>query len=343
MLMTNERKYQKGFTLIELLVVIAIIAILIALLLPAVQSAREAARRSTCKNNLKQIGLALHNYHETHGVFPPGSIVTLTNGGSGNTVRWRDWMEAGSMSPVSYHGTSWMLQILPFVDQANVYNQWNFNTNVMGNRAVAETDIPIFYCPTRRSKVRKVDQKLQLDETPGSTTITNPFQKGGNDYGGCKGSGNGFGDGFSGTGHESLGVGASSEWMGTFSGGHLGIFYPNSDTQIRDVKDGTTNTLMTGEMQRLRGNDASLSLDGWAAGGVANIFDTDTAGSSSENGSGNNRGINGGQYEAPGSDHVGGAHFGMADGSVRFISENIDNTTFNRIGTADGNKVAGEF
>ncbi|WP_417392239.1 DUF1559 domain-containing protein [Gimesia sp.] len=340
----NTSHLQKaGFTLIELLVVIAIIAILIALLLPAVQSAREAARRSTCKNNLKQIGLGLHNYHETHGVFPPGSIATLTNGGSGNTIRWREWMEAGNTSGVGTHGTSWMLQLLPFVDQANTYNKWNFNTNVMGNRAVAEVDIPIFYCPSRRSKVRKVDAKLQLDESPGSTAIDNAFVKGGTDYGGCKGAGNGFGDGFSSTGHESLGVGASSEWMGTLSGGHLGIFYPNGDTQMRDIKDGTTNTLMTGEMQRLRGNDASLSLDSWSAGGVANIFDTDTAGSSSENGSGDNRGINGGQYEGPGSDHEGGAHFGLADGSVRFISENIDNRTFNRIGTADGEKIPGEF
>ena len=338
----TSHRQKAGFTLIELLVVIAIIAILIALLLPAVQSAREAARRSTCKNNLKQIGLGLHNYHETHGVFPPGSIATLTNGGSGNTIRWREWMEAGNTSGVGTHGTSWMLQLLPFVDQANTYNKWNFNTNVMGNRAVAEVDIPIFYCPSRRSKVRKVDAKLQLDESPGSTAIDNAFVKGGTDYGGCKGAGNGFGDGFSSTGHESLGVGASSEWMGTLSGGHLGIFYPNGDTQMRDIKDGTTNTLMTGEMQRLRGNDATLSLDSWSAGGVANIFDTDTAGST-ESGSGDNRGINGGQYEGPGSDHEGGAHFGLADGSVRFISENIDSRTFNRIGTADGERIPGEF
>jgi len=339
---TTYRRAKRGFTLIELLVVIAIIAILIALLLPAVQQAREAARRSTCKNNLKQFGVALHNYHETHGVFPPGSVVTQTNGVAGNAVRYRDWMEAGSTTSVNAHGTSWMLQILPFVDQANTYNKWNNNTNVMGNRAVAEVNIPIFYCPSRRSKVRKIDQKMQLDESPGSTTLDNPFVRGGTDYGGCKGSGNGFGDGFSGTGHESLGPGASNEWMGTLGGGNLGIFYSNSDTQIRDIKDGTTNTLMTGEMQRLTGNDASLSLDGWAAGGVANIFDTDTAGTA-ESGTGDNRGINGGQYEGPGSDHIGGAHFGMGDGSVRFISENIDNRTFNRIGNADGGETPGEF
>ncbi|MFK7777646.1 MAG: DUF1559 domain-containing protein [Gimesia sp.] len=343
--MQNKRKQQqkKGFTLIELLVVIAIIAILIALLLPAVQQAREAARRSTCKNNLKQIGLALHSYNETHGVFPPGSVVTLTNGGSGNTIRWRPWIEAGTPGGVGTQGTSWMFQLLPFVDQATIFNKWNNNTNVMGNRIVAEVNIPGFYCPSRRGKVRKLDEKLQLDETPGATTITNPFTKGGTDYGGCSGAGNCFSDTFAGGGHESLGVGASKEWLGTLGGGHLGIFYPNSDTAIRDINDGTSNTLMTGEMQRLRGSNSTLSLDSWAAGGVANIFDTDTAGSSSENGSGVNKGINGGQYEAPGSDHIGGAHFGLADGSVRFISENIDNTTLNRIGTADGGKIPGEF
>ena len=95
---------RRGFTLIELLVVIAIIAILIALLLPAVQQAREAARRTQCKNNLKQIGLAMHNYHDTFLKFP--------SGGSGNSQYW---------------GHSQWVSILPFADQAPLYNQWNFN------------------------------------------------------------------------------------------------------------------------------------------------------------------------------------------------------------------------
>src|SRR4051812_6730319 len=96
------KTFKRGFTLIELLVVIAIIAVLIALLLPAVQQAREAARRSQCKNNLKQIGLALHNYHDTANTLPPGWIGDPTGSNAGN--RW-----------------GWGTMILPYLDQAPLY------------------------------------------------------------------------------------------------------------------------------------------------------------------------------------------------------------------------------
>ena len=96
---------RRGFTLIELLVVIAIIAVLIALLLPAVQQAREAARRTQCKNNLKQMGLALHNYHDTYNGFPNGNIASAAGG----------W------------GMSWYMRILPYVDQAPVFNKLTFS------------------------------------------------------------------------------------------------------------------------------------------------------------------------------------------------------------------------
>lgn len=132
---------KRGFTLIELLVVIAIIAILIALLLPAVQQAREAARRSTCKNNLKQIGIALHNYHDTHSVLPPGVLM----------------FDDGSGDPDPDLGNwGWNTFLLPYIDQAPLYNQLtpngaNFPTSAAGS--LIQTVVPILVCPDRKSVV----------------------------------------------------------------------------------------------------------------------------------------------------------------------------------------------
>ena len=148
---------RRGFTLIELLVVIAIIAILIALLLPAVQQAREAARRTQCKNNLKQLGLALHNYHDTHGTFPFG------------------WM-AGNDLNVS----CWGIMLLPYLDQGNLYNNWNssvpaFNeavalfqpaTAVQGNLNVIATPLAMYKCPSSTAK-EKSDYTLPANSSWG--------------------------------------------------------------------------------------------------------------------------------------------------------------------------------
>jgi len=159
--MTKARKH-RGFTLIELLVVIAIIAILIALLLPAVQQAREAARRTECKNNLKQIGIALHNYHETFNNFPPGWIGNLANA----------------------NNFGWSVHIFPFIEQTNIYNALNFLVPFSTADTNLSSLIPAFRCASdtgggtiggvARSNYAGVIMYTHV--IPGATpvTVTNP-------------------------------------------------------------------------------------------------------------------------------------------------------------------------
>lgn len=137
---TNSQRLvirRRGFTLIELLVVIAIIAILIALLLPAVQQAREAARRTMCRNNLKQTGLALHNYASTFNVLPPGSTSIIDYG-------------VWSSNPSQYHLHSWASLILPNLDQSNLYQQVNYNVSALDliNQTAAAQKIAAYRCPS---------------------------------------------------------------------------------------------------------------------------------------------------------------------------------------------------
>ena len=207
-----------GFTLIELLVVIAIIAVLIALLLPAVQAAREAARRAQCINNLKQIGLALHNYHSTTNVFPQGGAVTSS--GIGSTSVWGAW-SAHSM-------------LLPYLEQSQMYNALNFywetRNNAYGewiNSTVITSRLTAFQCPS--SPV-----------PPGSQTWYGaPFA--GNNY-------------FASTG-------SSLMWRGDQQ------FIPNgpfmvagSPIGIRDIQDGTSNTVAFGEFRTGDYNDFQNSI-----------------------------------------------------------------------------------
>ena len=135
----------RGFTLIELLVVIAIIAILIALLLPAVQQAREAARRTQCKNNLKQIGLALYNYESTHRIFPPSCITNPYATGAIDGISFPDDQMVGPS------GFGWGALILPQLEQLPLYNQFNFSTACwsISNKVAAATPVSVFLCPSR--------------------------------------------------------------------------------------------------------------------------------------------------------------------------------------------------
>src|SRR5688572_11245176 len=140
--MLPRRPRHTGFTLIELLVVIAIIAILIALLVPAVQKVREASARAQCQNNLKQIGLALHNYHDAHKVLPPGAPSDI-----------RPWVDPSQNG----WGTSWMVRILPYIEQGNIWNQWSFTYpsgtgysgkyNTINRALVNNLTIATYRCP----------------------------------------------------------------------------------------------------------------------------------------------------------------------------------------------------
>lgn len=160
--MSRRSRARRAFTLIELLVVIAIIAILIALLLPAVQQAREAAKRTQCKNNMKQIGLALHNYHDTFGLFPPAQIFDAIAAGNDKdaTVGGGNTCFPGLYSNQGrFNGAPWTVLILPYIEQANLYQQFNLAQPFFGrvdyqndpsvNYPIQLKDSPsVFRCPT---------------------------------------------------------------------------------------------------------------------------------------------------------------------------------------------------
>ncbi len=300
-----RERYRRGFTLIELLVVIAIIAILIALLLPAVQQAREAARRSTCKNNLKQIGLALHNYHDTHRVFPPGSLMARNN----------------CAASVQKYGTQWGVLILPYMDQGPVYNNFNFNLDyhVSPNSDLdaGATTIPAYLCPSDPQSDPRCDAS------------------GGIDHGGPGGKDD--------LGRSNYaGVADSVDWtcdtLWPRNDGN-GILHGFSKNGIRDVIDGTSNTLLIGEVAG--GVSGSFKCNMYAS---FNLHDTAEGINSPLSTPG---GVASASYNFRNggfsSFHEGGAHFLMGDGAVRFLSENLDDGVLADLTTRAGNEVVGEF
>jgi len=331
-----NQSYRCGFSLIELLAVVTIIAILLALLLPAVQAARESARRTACQNNLRQLALALINYESCHARLPAAAEVNEASTPTTCTGCWNPWAEARltAFTPGTKHGTSWILAVLPFMEQAALANLWDRSTNVLGNAAVAQTNIPGLYCPTRRSGIRvhRDDQK---------NLISSNWKGGGTDYGGCYGRLDGF---VNDTSNDHRFADINTPVVGS-TGRRQGLFFPNNGRPLASVTDGLTNTIMLGELQRLRPVTGATSAaktynrtsqDGWAVGGVATLFCTAT-----DPGHSNPGGINNIFFESPGSQHAGGCFFAMVDGSVQWLSEFIDckdnNAVFPRLGSmSDG-------
>ncbi|ADG66793.1 protein of unknown function DUF1559 [Planctopirus limnophila DSM 3776] len=313
-----QKNRSAGFTLIELLVVIAIIAILIALLLPAVQQAREAARRTACRNNMKNLALAMHNYHDQHGTF----------------VFAFDSLEG-----------SWSSQILPQIDQAPLFstiiraegNPGNWNTSSPANNAAGGASIPVMFCPSTAMSPQLTNESIP--------------NRGVASYGVC-GGGNVFTDNASELASLPVPAGAKA-----LSDNDLdGIFWGCSSVRIRDVIDGTSNTVMLGEFYtNMNGRDGQ-AFDHWiiCVPQSGNWAPSSTTGGTefSECIGGTGSKINGwldltvpGQFAEAGfgSYHTGGAFFAMADGSVKFISENIDLTTYRALGSRAGRETVGEY
>jgi prepilin-type N-terminal cleavage/methylation domain-containing protein/prepilin-type processing-associated H-X9-DG protein len=248
---------RRAFTLIELLVVIAIISVLIALLLPAVQSAREAARRAQCTNNLKQIGLALHNYEEALGTFPPGYVSTID-------MRVTD---ACNMDQENQHGVdlgtgwAWGSMILPHLEQQPLYNSINFNLSVAfhQNDTCSLTALSGYLCPSDPGpSVVPVFEDPPDPNNPGTynaSHIVDILSRG--NYVGMYGLGEICAQSNALDGQDNNGLGPY--------GRHAGIFYRNSATRIAAITDGTSNTIIVGE----RSHNLSYvtwvarSIDGW--------------------------------------------------------------------------------
>jgi len=364
--MLRHVRKRRAFTLIELLVVIAIIAILVALLLPAVQQAREAARRAECKSKLKQIGIALHNYHDVHSVFPPGDInpnrscgVTRSCGTGVNAVP-----PGGQVKNHTVH-----IMLLPYVDQASLYEELDLDiatgpaahslntlgiaggtapgTPIPGNSALIATVIPGFLCPSDPS-----------GNVPVSVGDANHYHTGGpvgtTNYLPCGGR-RGWGD------SQSFSYGFTRTWNSWMPDGSdtlvldTGTFGHNGAARIAQITDGSSNTVAFGEARQdaSNGNNSFTDRPGiesshraaWGAyTWVSNFIHVEPQRDANHNNHARYHingprdiigrpGASGGTYPSPrtrhhggtaSSAHAGGAHFVLADGGVKFLSESMD-------------------
>jgi prepilin-type N-terminal cleavage/methylation domain-containing protein/prepilin-type processing-associated H-X9-DG protein len=315
-----------GFTLIELLVVIAIIAILIGLLLPAVQKVREAAARTKCQNNLKQIGLGLHNYHSAYEKFPAG-WKTVRNPAPANTINTAEgaW--------------SWSAELLPYIEQDNLYRRLNppgrtFRSAFQNDPAALRTPVSTYMCPSDTMAPLNENRRFSL-MGPLPSGFTSPIAIAISNYPGNGG-----------------------------NNGDTGLFQEDKQLNIAGIADGTSNTIAVGErasriVTQLTPNGGQFAAV-WA--GVS-LHNGETAGGQSaargytyyRMPDGFTNTSNPLPENAFGSNHSNGANFVLCDGSVRFITNSINWTdantastptamgTFNRLGQRDDGQPIGDY
>jgi prepilin-type N-terminal cleavage/methylation domain-containing protein/prepilin-type processing-associated H-X9-DG protein len=325
----SRRLRCRGFTLIELLVVIAIIAILIGLLLPAVQKVREAAARMSCSNNLKQLGLACHNYHDSHSKLPPGRKSL------GNTQGAAIATFPSDRVVLNHHG---LIYLLPYIEQGNLYSRFNINAasgNFMasavfgypitpgtalstpdaiasGNAALSAFEIKTLLCPSDggQKTIAPGSVHYSPDGTAGQVTAVKTCY-----------------DFIA----QANGVNRYNWWRNTSTGTRY-IFGENSDATLVGITDGTSNTLMMGEqtLELFNGVTSSWAYAGWVSVGIdpvgawnvtfpaqgLNIWNYNN----NTNALNKQRGRRASWYNAA-SLHTGGVNFVYGDGSVRFIQE----------------------
>jgi prepilin-type N-terminal cleavage/methylation domain-containing protein/prepilin-type processing-associated H-X9-DG protein len=356
------RSRSRAFTLIELLVVIAIIAILIALLLPAVQQAREAARRTQCKNNLKQVGLALHNYESTFTILPQGSFQGAVANG-----------------PTISSTASCQAMILPYFEATAQYNLFDFNVNInssVSNWQARQQNLPVYQCPSEKNSSKFVNS---VCATPAANGGGNP---------GC------------GQTNYQYSMGNNANYNPTSAGNQKGPFARGYGARFRDITDGLSNSAMfaetklgpsTGTSQYLvsvgdpdyYAGHTLLTFGTWDTGVAgfatrypgtlggdvemvpecdtptpqdlqyygkqyyrASLFPTSYTHTLTPNSRRRNCIRSVGldrMHTAARSYHTGGAQYVLCDGSVKFASDSVDAGVWRGVGTIGGGEVLGEF
>lgn len=300
---------RRGFTLVELLVVIAIIGILVALLLPAIQAAREAGRRATCQNKIRQLALGLHHFHDANNKFPPGAendVLPVPNP-PGNTTMIR--------------GTSWIVHILPFIEQKSVYDQYRFDLayNSVENGTLGRTIIQGLYCPTGPDAKKYFDPNTNMTNNPsthyfgvmGPNLGANPsvITHGGVTYNYT------VGDATNNGAWSAHGI--LSHYRET--AGSVSTFRV---VRMSDVQDGTMNTFLLGEIALTLPVGVGNQYRAWIRGNNGGSGTTKNIrypmNSTYYNGSNNFNDISFGSH------HPNGCHFVMADAAVRFVYQNVD-------------------